>query len=286
MKKDITLVLSGGGARGIAHIGVIEELLKLNVNIASISGTSMGALIGGIYAVGKLEEFKQWMLKVNRTKIFKLIDFSFSTQGLVKGERIFNEIKPFITDANIEDLPIKYTATAFDIVNGREVVFDKGSLFNAIRASISIPTIFTPLTIGDSVFIDGGVVNNIPINTAKRVQNDIVIAVNVNAGVTDDIVYFSELEQLTKQNESTTKSIYRINKNINYFFLVNNSLVTMTNHISNLILEKNPPDVLVEIPRNIAGIFEFYNAKSIINSGKEYFANSIPEIESKIRNVL
>ena len=282
MKKDITLVLSGGGARGIAHIGVIEELLKLNVNIASISGTSMGALIGGIYAVGKLEEFKQWMLKVNRTKIFKLIDFSFSTQGLVKGERIFNEIKPFITDANIEDLPIKYTATAFDIVNGREVVFDKGSLFNAIRASISIPTIFTPLTIGDSVFIDGGVVNNIPINTAKRVQNDIVIAVNVNAGVTDDIVYFSELEQLTKQNENTTKSIYRINKNINYFFLVNNSLVTMTNHISNLILEKNPPDVLVEIPRNIAGIFEFYNAKSIINSGKEYFANSIPEIQSKI----
>lgn len=282
MKKDITLVLSGGGARGIAHIGVIEELVKLNVNIASISGTSMGALIGGIYAVGKLEEFKQWMLKVNRTKIFKLIDFSFSTQGLVKGERIFNEIKEFITDVNIEDLPIKYTATAFDIANGREVVFDKGSLYNAIRASISIPTIFTPLTLGDSVFIDGGVVNNIPINTAKRVENDIVIAVNVNAGVTDDIVYYSELEQLAKQNLKANKSQYRINKNINYFFLVNNSLVTMTNHISNLILEKYPPDVLVEIPRNSAGIFEFYNAKTIINSGKEHFINSIPEIQSKI----
>lgn len=282
MKKDITLVLSGGGARGIAHIGVIEELVKLNVNIASISGTSMGALIGGIYAVGKLEEFKQWMLKVNRTKIFKLIDFSFSTQGLVKGERIFNEIKEFITDVNIEDLPIKYTATAFDIANGREVVFDKGSLYNAIRASISIPTIFTPLTLGDSVFVDGGVVNNIPINTAKRVENDIVIAVNVNAGVTDDIVYYSELEQLAKQNLKANKSQYRINKNINYFFLVNNSLVTMTNHISNLILEKYPPDVLVEIPRNGAGIFEFYNAKTIINSGKEHFINSIPEIQSKI----
>ena len=282
MKKDITLVLSGGGARGIAHIGVIEELVKLNVNIASISGTSMGALIGGIYAVGKLEEFKQWMLKVNRTKIFKLIDFSFSTQGLVKGERIFNEIKEFITDVNIEDLPIKYTATAFDIANGREVVFDKGSLFNAIRASISIPTIFTPLTLGDSVFVDGGVVNNIPINTAKRVQNDIVIAVNVNAGVADDVVYFSEIEQLTKQDKDTNKTSHRMNKNVNYFFLVNNSLVTMTNHISNLILEKYPPDVLVEIPRNGAGIFEFYNAKTIINSGKEHFINSIPEIQSKI----
>lgn len=282
MKKDITLVLSGGGARGIAHIGVIEELVKLNVNIASISGTSMGALIGGIYAVGKLEEFKQWMLKVNRTKIFKLIDFSFSTQGLVKGERIFNEIKEFITDVNIEDLPIKYTATAFDIANGREVVFDKGSLYNAIRASISIPTIFTPLTLGDSVFVDGGVVNNIPINTAKRVQNDIVIAVNVNAGVADDVVCFSEIEQLTKQDKGTNKTSHRMNKNVNYFFLVNNSLVTMTNHISNLILEKYPPDVLVEIPRNGAGIFEFYNAKAIINSGKEHFVNSIPEIQSKI----
>lgn len=282
MKKDITLVLSGGGARGIAHIGVIEELVKLNVNIASISGTSMGALIGGIYAVGKLEEFKQWMLKVNRTKIFKLIDFSFSTQGLVKGERIFNEIKEFITDVNIEDLPIKYTATAFDIANGREVVFDKGSLYNAIRASISIPTIFTPLTLGDSVFIDGGVVNNIPINTAKRVQNDIVIAVNVNAGISDNVVYFSEIEQLIKQDKGTNKTSHRINKNINYFFLVNNSLVTMTNHISNLILEKYPPDVLVEIPRNGAGIFEFYNAKTIINSGKEHFINSILEIQSKI----
>lgn len=282
MKKDITLVLSGGGARGIAHIGVIEELVKLNVNIASISGTSMGALIGGIYAVGKLEEFKQWMLKVNRTKIFKLIDFSFSTQGLVKGERIFNEIKEFITDVNIEDLPIKYTATAFDIANGREVVFDKGSLYNAIRASISIPTIFTPLTLGDSVFIDGGVVNNIPINTAKRVQNDIVIAVNVNAGISDNVVYFSEIEQLIKQDKGTNKTSHRINKNVNYFFLVNNSLVTMTNHISNLILEKYPPDVLVEIPRNGTGIFEFYNAKTIINSGKEHFINSIPEIQSKI----
>ena len=282
MKKDITLVLSGGGARGIAHIGVIEELVKLNVNIASISGTSMGALIGGIYAVGKLEEFKQWMLKVNRTKIFKLIDFSFSTQGLVKGERIFNEIKEFITDVNIEDLPIKYTATAFDIANGREVVFDKGSLYNAIRASISIPTIFTPLTLGDSVFIDGGVVNNIPINTAKRVQNDIVIAVNVNAGISDNVVYFSEIEQLIKQDKGPNKTSHRINKNVNYFFLVNNSLVTMTNHISNLILEKYPPDVLVEIPRNGAGIFEFYNAKTIINSGKEHFINSIPEIQSKI----
>src|SRR5574343_1494844 len=163
-QREITLILSGGGARGIAHIAVIEALLKKGYVIRSISGTSMGALIGGVYAVGKLEEFKEWLLKVNKQKIFKLIDFSFSSQGLVKGDRIFNEIKSFITDVAIEQLPVVYNATAFDIANNREVVFDSGSLFQAIRASISIPTIFTPVLLNDAVFVDGGVVNNLPIS--------------------------------------------------------------------------------------------------------------------------
>lgn len=268
--KTISLVLSGGGARGIAHIAIIEELIKNGYTISSISGTSMGALVGGIFAVGKLEEFKNWLLKVNKTKVFKLIDFSFSTQGLVKGDRVFNEIKEFITDCNIEDLNIKFNATAFDIANNREVVFDTGSLYKAIRSSISIPTIFTPVIIGDSVFIDGGVVNNIPLYNAIRSANDLLIAVNVNAGITDHIVSFSEInfKESTKLN---SKSNEIKTKKINYFSLVNTTLVTMTNHISNMIIEKNKPDVLIEIPRNCAGIFEFYHANEIIETGRNYF---------------
>lgn len=280
-QREITLILSGGGARGIAHIAVIEALLKKGYVIRSISGTSMGALIGGVYAVGKLEEFKMWLLKVNKQKIFKLIDFSFSSQGLVKGDRIFNEIKSFITDIDIEKLPIAYNATAFDIANNREVVFDSGSLFQAIRASISIPTIFTPVLLNDAVFVDGGVVNNLPISNAIRTPNDLVIAVNVNGGLSEEVTTSSKI--FKNNSQYPLKSLINSkDRKINYFTLINATLVTMTNHMSNVLLEKNPPDILIDISRNCAGIFEFYKAQEIIEIGEKAIINAMSEIEAKI----
>lgn len=273
MSKNISLVLSGGGARGIAHIAVIEELEKLGYTIKSISGTSMGALIGGVYAAGNLEPFKNWLLELNKTKIFKLLDFSFSTQGLVKGDRIFNEIKPFITDVNIENLPIKYNATAFDIANNKEVVFDEGSLFRAIRASISIPTIFTPVNIDNSVLVDGGVVNNIPITNIDRFPNDILIAVNVNAGITEEVIRFSSNH---KSEYNVANLNNRLAKKYNYFTLVNNTLVTMTNHVSNMILDKYPPDILIEVPRSCAGVFDFYKTSLILEFGRKAVFDATP----------
>jgi NTE family protein len=164
MKQKVSLVLSGGGARGIAHIGVIEELEKQGFEIASISGTSMGAVVGGVYALGKMEEYKNWLYTLDKIKIFSLIDFSFSTQGLVKGDKLLNTVKAFIPDANIEDLSIPYAAIAADIINKKEVVFTKGSLFDAIRASMAIPTVFTPVKTEHGLLIDGGIINNMPIN--------------------------------------------------------------------------------------------------------------------------
>ena len=173
MKRNVTLVLSGGGARGFAHIGAIEEIESRGYIINSIAGTSMGALIGGVYATGKMNEFKEWAYNLDKQQIFKLIDFSFTNQGLIKGDKVFKAMKKFIPDANIEDLKIKYTATAFDMAQTKEIVFREGSLYNAIRASISIPTVFTPVIVGDSVLVDGGVVNNIPISNAIRTKNDV-----------------------------------------------------------------------------------------------------------------
>ena len=140
-------------------------------------------LVGGVYATGKMNEFKEWAYNLDKQKIFKLIDFSFSNQGLIKGDRVLKTMKKFIPDANIEDLKIKYTATACDLAQNKEIVFREGSLYNAIRASISIPTVFTPVISGDSVLVDGGVVNNIPINNAIRTKNDVLIAVYVNADI-------------------------------------------------------------------------------------------------------
>jgi len=123
MKKNVTLVLSGGGARGFAHIGAIEELESRGYLINSIAGTSMGALVGGMYAVGKMNEYKEWVYNLDKKDIFKLLDFSFSNQGLIKGDKVLNKMKEFIPDANIEDLKIKYTATAFDLAQNKEIVF-------------------------------------------------------------------------------------------------------------------------------------------------------------------
>jgi len=181
LKVNVSLVLSGGGARGIAHIGVIEELEKQGLEIKSIAGTSMGALVGGIYAVGKLQEYKNWMYTLDKIDVFKLIDFTLSSQGLIKGDRVFKKMKEFIPDMNIEELKIHYTATATDIINKKEVVFTKGSIYEAIRASVAFPSVLTPVKKDDSVLVDGGVMNNVPINHVKRTRDDILIVVYVNA---------------------------------------------------------------------------------------------------------
>ena len=143
-KKTVSLVLGSGGARGYAHIGVIKELIKNDYEIKTISGSSMGALIGGLYAAGKLDEYEQWILGFDVMDILKLVDFSFSRNGMINGDRVFDKIEEMIGDIKIEDLPISFTATATDILNRKEVWLQKGSLKDAIRASIAIPTVFTP----------------------------------------------------------------------------------------------------------------------------------------------
>lgn len=183
MNQKVSLVLSGGGARGFAHIGVIEELQKNGFDIVSVTGTSMGAVVGGMLALGKLEEFKQWTVSLDKLKVFNLMDFTFSAQGIVKGDRVLNALKEFIPDENIEHLKMWYAAVAVDILKEEEVVFTSGSIFEAIRASIAIPTVLTPVSYNNSLLVDGGVLNNIPINHARRSPDDLLIAVNVNADV-------------------------------------------------------------------------------------------------------
>ena len=161
-KKDVALALSSGGARGLAHIGAIEELEAQGYRISSIAGCSMGALIGGVYAAGKLKEFREWMKTIDRKRMLELTDFSFSINHIVKGTRIIEAIMEFVPDMDIEELPIPYCAVATDWKAGREVVFRKGSLFEAIRASISLPTFYEPVRRNGMILIDGGVIN--PIN--------------------------------------------------------------------------------------------------------------------------
>lgn len=185
--KDVALVLSSGGPRGWAYIGAIEELERRGYRITSIAGTSIGSLVGGIYAAGKLSEIKEWLFSLDAWKVFDLIDISISKNHLVKGDKVIGAIKEIVPDINIEDLNIPYRAIAADLYTGEEVVFDSGPLFEAVRASISIPSLFRPVKYGFRTLIDGGVVNTMPIDRAVRSGNDILVAFDVNDVDVDSI---------------------------------------------------------------------------------------------------
>ena len=167
----------------MAHIGVIEEIIKSGYHITSISGTSIGSLIAGVYASGKTGEFKEWVTHITKLDVFKFMDFAISKSGFIKGEKIFNTLKKFILDTNIEDLPIPYVAVAVDIKNHKEVVFRSGPLRKAIRASVSIPTVLKPVFLNDLELVDGGVLNPLPIDCIKRTDGDLLIVVDLGADI-------------------------------------------------------------------------------------------------------
>ena len=219
--KDVTLVLSSGGPRGWAYIGAIEELERRGYNITSVAGTSIGSLIGGIYAAGKLAEVKQWLFTLDAWKVFSLMDLSISKNHLVKGDKVIGALKEIVPDISIEDLRITYRAVAADLYTGEEVVFDRGPLFDAIRASISIPSLFRPVKYGFRTLVDGGVVNTMPISRAVRHEGDILVAFDVNdvdvdairKSLIDDARQEEEYRQAEKDLDAETRSVFNSVRN-------------------------------------------------------------------------
>jgi NTE family protein len=179
-KRKVALVLASGGAKGFAHIGAIEALEESGYEITSIAGASMGALIGGIYAAGGLNKVKEWMYDLTNKDIFNLADFTLSPHAFLKGDRVIEVLKSIVPDCNIEDLPIPYCAVATDVKTGKEVVFSSGSLYDAIRASISIPMVFSPVEHGEMLLIDGAMTNGLPLDRVVRHEGDLLVAVNLD----------------------------------------------------------------------------------------------------------
>ncbi|MFD0932660.1 patatin-like phospholipase family protein [Psychroflexus salinarum] len=284
--KKVSLVLSGGGARGLVHIGVLEELEQQGYEIHSITGTSMGAVVGGIYAAGKIKEFKEWTLKLDKIDVFNLVDFTLFKSGFIEGDKVFEELSSFIPDKQIQDLPIRFCATATDLISKKQVIFKEGSLYKAMRASIAIPNVITPLKNEDSILVDGGVINNTPIPYAPRNDNDVLIAVNVNA----DLPIPEKPEKLEKKEEEQSfyqSTIDKFNKNLSklfsddtpndlsYFDIMNISFELMRNEMVKNTLEKNPPDILIETPRYFCEIYDFYKAEELIEMGRKAALKSL-----------
>ena len=181
INKTVSLVLGSGGARGLAHIGAIHWLEENGYDIRSISGCSMGALIGGIYACDKLDVFEEWVRAISKLDIIRLLDVAWGKQGLVEGDRIITALRELVGDRRIEDLTIKYTAVAADIRREKEVWLKHGSLFDAIRASISLPLFFTPFEMNGMKLLDGGILNPVPIAPTFEDTTYLTIAINLGA---------------------------------------------------------------------------------------------------------
>jgi NTE family protein len=299
MKKDIALVLSSGGARGIAHIGVIRELEKRGYQIKSVAGSSMGALIGGFYAAGELEKYAEWLVGLDRLDVLRLVDFSISSKGLVKGRRIIEKMKEIIPDRNIDELEIPFKAVATDIHTGEEKVFDQGTLYDAIRASISIPTVFQPKKIKETFYVDGGVLNPLPVDKVDRFPGDILVASDVN-GLPDPKAK-AKAKKIQKQeaqkkedaeSNSYLKQLKILQKKISNFVpeketddlgifnLTNKSIGLMLHKISQLTIEQYDIDIVFRLPRDTYGTYEFHNAAEIIERGQEMAKRTLDEYES------
>ena len=282
-KPTVALALGAGGAKGLAHIGAIEELEAQGFDIIAIAGCSMGALIGGIHAAGKLSIYRDWACTLDKFDVLKLVDwsFSFAGGGLIKGEKIIGTILELVGDVRIEDLPITFTAVATDIEREREVWLTRGSLFDAVRASIAIPTLFRPHLINGRLLVDGALLNPVPVTPLIREPADYVIAVSIDGP--------AETNLQTEISAGDTKPKGGIGRLLGRLLpggelkaieaakprepgaleLLGQSMDLMQANLSRLRLAAYQPDLLVQLARNVSSAYEFYRARELIELGRE-----------------
>jgi len=277
--KTVSLVLGSGGARGHAHIGVIKAIEERGLDIRSISGTSMGSVIGGIYAAGELDTYIEWAQRLEKRDVVKLLDLSFSTVSLFKGERIFEVLKDLIGDREIEDLDRGFTAVAAAIEEQREVWLNKGPLFQAIRASTAVPGVFSPVRVAGRLLVDGGIVNPIPIAPTLSDATDLTIAVNLDSIAE---TYTPESNAPVRDDEEAEGYRERIQQFLGDLIgnddddagaapdatdLLIRSVDVMQGAIARLKLAAYTPDVVIEIPRDACSFFEFDRASELAELG-------------------
>jgi NTE family protein len=300
----VSLVLGSGGARGLAHIGVIQWLEANGYRIESIAGCSMGALVGGIHGAGRLAVYRDWVTALRRTDVLRFLDVAWSPTGLIKGERIMDTLRELVGEHRIEDLSVGFTAVATDIERQREVWISKGPLFDAIRASISVPTVFTPHDYLGRQLVDGGLLNPVPIAPTFRDLTDMTIAVNLN-GATDGAAWPRQAppalpepgaaeaggadkpgppDAVDRGDDLRGRILAFLDdiadgfrsdpddsddsESLDMFELVSRSIEIMQNAIAAVKLAAYSPDVIINVPRDVCQAHEFHRARELIEIGE------------------
>ena len=288
--KSISLVLGSGGARGHAHIGVIRAIEERDVDIRNIAGTSMGAVIGGIYAADKLDTYVDWANRLGRNDVVRLLDFSFNWTSIFKGERIIEVLRELIGDCQIEGLDRGFTAVATALDEQREVWLTSGALFRAIRASTAVPGVFAPVELNGQILVDGGLVNPIPIAPTLTDATDMTIAVNLS-GMTEKYE-----RPAAKKTEAESASDKGYREKISEFIssmmddedgdeskpdaadLLVKSIDVMQGAIARLKLAAYTPDKVIDIPRDACSFFEFHRAEEMADLGYKKTTRALDEL--------
>ncbi|UPR53427.1 patatin-like phospholipase family protein [Vibrio cyclitrophicus] len=278
MEKTISLVLGSGGARGLVHVGIIRWLIEHGYQIKSISGCSIGALIGGVYAAGKLDEFEEWVTSIDQSDMAMMLDFSWQSSGIFKGDKIIDTLRGLIGEISIEDLPIPYTAVAANVADEKEVWLQSGSLFDAIRASISLPLFFTPHVINGEALIDGGVLNPVPIAPTFGDKTDFTLAVNLGGEpeiLQQEVIPVSLPTKESNLHEKVVHFIDNLGSSVkskmsfNFaaYDIANQAFDAMQSTIARQKLAAYPADITLELPRNACGTLEFDRSQEMIDRG-------------------
>ena len=275
--KKVALVLGSGGARGLAHIGAIEALEERGYTITSIAGCSMGAIIAGMYAAGQLKEAKEWFLQVDKQLILRMMDINLlSGNSLVKGRRIIEELEKVVPDRPIEELNIPCTLVASDMQSTEEVVFRSGSLFEAVRASISIPLFFEPVQMGNHMLIDGGILNPLPLHIVTRNEGDILVAMDISG---KDSMPQDEAQNVPFKILETPMAKVQQLKRINFFSILDRMSDMQIQQNTLMAVRLTPPDVHAVMRQYAYNTFDFDKAEQIINDGKRIMNEALDAYE-------
>jgi NTE family protein len=271
----VALVLGSGGARGNAHIGVIQVLQEQGFDIVSIAGCSMGSVVGGMYAAGQLPAFTSWVTGLSRFDVFRLVDMSLLSMGAIRGEKAYAVLENLVGDQLIENLPIPYTAVATDLVKQQEVWFQSGPMMDAIRASVAVPGMIMPVTEDDRFLVDGGLLNPVPIMPTVADQADLIVAVNLNTDVAHHPVLQrpnlnsdGHHDEWTAPNAKVSKS-QRSHLQWNKMEMLNQCFETMQSTMAKYKMAGYEPDVEIKVDRNECSFFELYRAKEMIEVGRK-----------------
>lgn len=305
MKKDIGLVLSSGGARGATQIGVIKALEKQGYNIKSVSGASIGSMIAGMYARGDLYEFEQWITSFTEEEILNMLGFTLRKNGILKVDGFFEILNEKFPDKNIEDLNIPCAIAATDILSNKPIYFTEGSLYKAMRASIAIPSLIVPVHYNNTILVDGGVLNPIPIESLPNRDKLNVFVINLYADEEGKkLIVKEKTDNKTSPNRRNRRYNAFINRienfisranvkniidyitspassadNVGYVQLLNTSAIAMIERIADLSIKAYPPDMIIDIPKDICKVLDFGNIKELIEYGEVKALETLKKIE-------